>query len=163
MRDSRRAWPGQLGEAEGLWVLPVFSSCTPQKRVKGSRARPAHGKDGQAHGEVPPPAVVPQGPPAEHAFPPTGGSPPVLVTTSGVFFRADQKAARQGPPPQRQRRRLPGAEQRCEHPRASRGARGPALPCAGTRLPTSPGSPRFDVGLWLKGRGRESENSPIVT
>lgn len=92
-----------------------------------------------------------------------GGARPCSSPRRGVFFRADQKAARQGPPPQRQRRRLPGAEQRCEHPRASRGARGPALPCAGTRLPTSPGSPRFDVGLRLKGRGRESENSPIVT
>lgn len=97
VRDSRRAWPGQLGEAEGLWVLPVFSSCTPQKRVKGSRARPAHGKDGQAHGEVPPPAVVPQGPPAEHAFPPTGGSPPVLVTTSGRFLPSRPESSEAGP------------------------------------------------------------------
>lgn len=88
---------GSSGRQKGSGCSCYSPPAPLKKRGKGSRARPAHGKDGQAHGEVPPPAVVPQGPPAEHAFPPTGGSPPVLVTTSGRFLPSRPESSEAGP------------------------------------------------------------------
>lgn len=94
-----RGW-GRLGEAEGPWVLAQYFP-PPPKQGKGSCALPAGGKDGQAHGEVPPGVVVPQGPPVERAFPYDGGEPARGRHDVGAFpaEHTGHQRGRAAPPP----------------------------------------------------------------